>query len=271
VQDQFTLAATLILNAGLRHDRYYTFGGTTNPRVALIFTPQKSTTLKLIYGQAFRAPNNYELYFRDGFSIEQNPHLVPERIRSFELVMEQNLGPAFRLSASGFDNRIMNLIVQQVDPLSNFLVYRNSADVQSRGVELEIAGKTYHEIEGRVSYSVQRTENASTGSSLSNSPTQLVKMNVNAPLFRGGMSLGLEARYTDPRKTGAGTYAGRYGVANFTSASREFGGGYRLSASVYNLFNTRFSDPVGAEIAAPAVTQNGRDFRVQITRSFHFH
>jgi outer membrane receptor protein involved in Fe transport len=61
-----------------------------------------------------------------------------------------------------------------------------------------------------------------------------------------------------------------YGLVNLTLSSREFAGGFQLSGSVYNLFNRIYSDPVGAEIRMPALPQNGRDFRVQLVRTFHF-
>ena len=38
-QDEITLHEELILNVGLRHDHYDSFGGTTNPKLALIYDP----------------------------------------------------------------------------------------------------------------------------------------------------------------------------------------------------------------------------------------
>ena len=270
-QDEFTINRRLVFYAGVRHDQYQTFGGTTNPRFALIFTPAKSTTFKLIYGQAFRAPNNYELYFRDGFSVEGNPDLRPERIRSVEFVWEQSLAANYRVSASVFDNAIANLITQQIIPQDNKLIYKNSQTVRSRGLEWEIAGKTKNEIEGRISYSLQRTKDLATGLTLSNSPAQLIKTSLTWPLLRRSLSMGIEAQYTSPRKTDLGPCVNRYAIANVTATSREFGGGFRLSASVYNLFNRKYSDPVGTEIEGSVVQQNGIDFRIQISRAFHFY
>ena len=37
----------------------------TDPRVGLIYTPWRPSTFKLLYGQAFPAPNAYELYLFD--------------------------------------------------------------------------------------------------------------------------------------------------------------------------------------------------------------
>lgn len=83
--------------------------------------------------------------------------------------------------------------------------------------------------------------------------------------------MGIEAQYTSPRKTDLGPCVNRYAIANVTATSREFGGGFRLSASVYNLFNRKYSDPVGTEIEGSVVQQNGIDFRIQISRAFHFY
>jgi outer membrane receptor for ferrienterochelin and colicins len=270
VQDEFTITKHLILNAGLRHDDYQTFGGTTNPRVALIYSPLRRTTFKLIYGQAFRAPNNYELYYGDHISIEPNPNLQPERIRTEELIWEQDLGADFRVSASGFANQFTDLIDQQIDPKDGFIVYNNSESAHNRGFEVELGGKIASGIEGRFSYTLQKTVNPSTGLWLSDSPAQLAKANIIFPMARRRLTIGLELQYTDGRTTLVGSQVGSYTVSNVTLTSREFAKGFRVSASVYDVFNCQYRDPVGAEIVGSAVQQNGRDFRIKLTRTFHF-
>ncbi len=270
VQDEFAIAKGLILNAGLRHDQYQQFGGTTNPRLALIYSPRQRTTLKLIYGQAFRAPNNYELYYGDQISLEPNSHLAPETIRTEELVWVQDLGANFRISASGFANQFTNLINQQLDPNTGLLVFTNSESVHSRGLELELGGKTHSGIEGGVSYALQRTETPSTGLGLTDSPGQLAKANLLLPIARLRLAIAFGLQYTDSRTTAAGSQVGGYVVSNLTVTSREFASGFRLSGSIYNVFNSPYSDPAGAEIAGSMVQQNGRDFRIQLTRTFRF-
>jgi iron complex outermembrane receptor protein len=113
-QDEFTILKNLRLNAGLRYDHYSTFGGSLNPRVALIYNPFKQTALKLLYGQAFRAPNVYELFYQDG-GTSQKPgsNLKPEKINTYEVVWEQYFAKNYRFTASGYYYKIGNLITQQ--------------------------------------------------------------------------------------------------------------------------------------------------------------
>ena len=269
VQDEFTIRQGLILNAGLRHDQYQPFGGTTNPRVALIYAPLRRTTLKLIYGQAFRAPNDYELYYGDHVSIEANPYLRPEKIRTEEFIWEQDVAGDFRISASGFGSQFTHLITQEVDPKTSFIVYENSQSAHNRGLEVEFGGKVPSGIEGRLSYTLQKTVDTSTGLWLSDSPTQLAKANIIFPLAHRSLTIGFELQYADSRRTVVGTQVASYTLSNLTLTSREFSKGFRLSASLYNVFNSPYSDPVGAEIVGSTVRQDGRDFRIQLAHAFH--
>ena len=55
VQDEIRLTRWLIVNGGLRYDRYEAFQRVT-PRVALIAMPSTNQSFKYLYGRAFRAP-----------------------------------------------------------------------------------------------------------------------------------------------------------------------------------------------------------------------
>ena len=137
LQDEVALHRTLLLNVGLRHDHYDTFGGTTNPRAGLIYSPFTKTTVKALYGQAFRAPNAYELFWQQQDVAQSNPSLRPETNKTTELVLEQYLGTHVRVAAAGFHYGINGLITQQTDPVSNLLVYNNVESIRVKGLELE--------------------------------------------------------------------------------------------------------------------------------------
>jgi outer membrane receptor protein involved in Fe transport len=56
LQDEHQITSDLSATFGLRISDYSTAGTVTSPRGALIYHPGSSTTLKLLYGEAFRAP-----------------------------------------------------------------------------------------------------------------------------------------------------------------------------------------------------------------------
>ena len=114
IQDQIEVLDNLILNAGLRYDHYSTFGGSLNPRAALIYNPLPKTIVKLMYGEAFRAPNAYELHFDDGVYLQASPGLDPEEIRTYELLLEQYIGKNYRVTLTGFRNELKN-VIESVD------------------------------------------------------------------------------------------------------------------------------------------------------------
>ena len=99
---------------------------------------------------------------------------------------------------------------------------------------------------------------------------QLAKANLIYPVAGGKVVFGFELQYSDARKTLTGAQVDGNFVSNLTLTSREFARGFRMSASVYNVFNSPYSDPVGAEIVGSTVRQNGRDFRIQLVHTFHF-
>ncbi len=267
-QDEFTILDNLILNAGARYDHYKDFRGRINPRAGLIYNPLDGTTLKFLYGEAFRAPNTYELYYNDGNIAQQaNPDLDPETIRTYEIVLEQYIRN-FRFTVSGFYYDMKNLITQVTDPVSGLLVFRNAGDVTGKGFELELEGKWAKEVTGRVSYSFTETEDKETGTSLTNSPKHLVKLNTSFPLIRDKLSTGIEVQYTGPRKTLNGSDAGGFLVANLTFNSGKLFNDMVVSASVYNLFDQKYSDPVSKDIMQNAIEQDGRTFRLKFTYRF---
>ena len=269
LQDEFQVFDNLILNLGVRYDHYDTFGGTVNPRLALIYNPFEKTTLKLLYGRAFRAPSAFEGYYNDGFQTQKpNPNLHPERITTYELVWEQYLGDHLRSVASAFHYEINDLINLTLDPTDGLLVFRNMDKVRANGVELELNGKWRCGLEGRVSYSLQEASDEKTDELLTNSPKHLVKGNLIVPLLRERLFLSLEEQYTSERKTVSGNEAGGYAVTNLTLFGHHFLKGLELSASVYNLFDKKFSDPASEALLQDTIQQDGRNFRFKLTYAF---
>jgi iron complex outermembrane receptor protein len=267
VQDEFSIRKNLLLSAGLRFDHYSTFGGTLNPRVALIYSPAENTALKLLYGQAFRAPDDFELYY-NAVGYEANPALRPETIKTTEMVFERYFHKYTSLSASGFYNQIGGLVSQTTNPSTGLIHYSNLEEVHGKGLEFQLSEKRPSGWEGRLSYTVQASRSQLDNDTLTNSPKHLAKINLIAPLWSKKLFASFEGQEVSRRETVKETSLGGFFIANATFFSKDMFGRLQASASVYNLFDKRYADPAGNEFRQHSIPQDGRNFRVKLTYRF---
>ncbi|MGA7826690.1 MAG: TonB-dependent receptor [Geobacteraceae bacterium] len=268
LQDEYQIIDGLILTAGLRYDHFDTFGGTLNPRLAIIYSPVARTSLKFLFGTGFRAPNGYELFYGDGETMKPNPSLREERSTSYELILEQYLGRRFRGTVAGYYTKVKDLVTQVGDQADGLLTYANVSEADMKGVELEFDKKWDNGVSGRISYSYQDGSEVDTGQWLVNSAHHLVKLNLLAPLYRDAIFFGVEEQYTGRKNTLSGGLVHDFFVTNATLFSRNLLKNLELSASVYNLLDTRYSVPAGGEHLQQSIEQDGRSFRVKATWLF---
>lgn len=269
LQDEFSILKNLILNAGLRYDYYETFGGTLNPRLALIFSPREQSTVKLLYGTAFRAPNVYELYYHDQGRISKpSPNLKQETISTYELVYEQILSKNLRATSSFYSYTIDNLISQTVDPSDGLLIFQNSDKIEARGLEFQLIGKWVKGIEGKIGYSWQEALLKGTGETLSNSPKHLAKLNLSIPFFQDRLCISPEIQYMGKRKALTGNETDDFLALNVTFLVSKLVKGLEISASIYNLLDKVYADPGAAEHRQDTITQDGRTFRLKMIYRF---
>jgi iron complex outermembrane receptor protein len=266
-QDEWTVADGLVVNAGLRHDQYSTFGGTTNPRAAVVVKPFQGTVLKALYGQAFRAPNVYErLYDSPGY--KANPDLNPETIRSYEVVWEQALGRTVRLTAAAFLENIRGLITQTTDPADGLAVFRNVGAVDARGLEAGLETRFAGDLRARASYTLSDARDQDTKMRLSNSPAHLVKVNASAPLVGERLVLAVEGQFIGERRTRVGTWTDPVYLVHANLSSTGLVRGLTLSLGVRNLLDSRFVDPASPDWVTAAIPQDGLQLRAAATYRF---
>jgi iron complex outermembrane receptor protein len=260
----------LHLNAGFRYDQYADFDPAFSPRAALIYNPVGQSVFKLLYGEAFRAPNVFE--WRQNPSIPTK--IEPETIRTYEVVYEQGIGNHWRSSVAGFYNEIHNLITFQTASLQ----YVNLDQVEAGGVELSLEAFWATGVRGRVSYTYQETENEQTEAPLPDSPNHLGKLNLSVPLLKDKLFAGVEVQLASKRTSShfatalEGEEAPAYGIVNLTLLSVNLVKGLELSASVYNLLDKKYYDPSpqtpGHQTVQDIIEQDGRTWRVKLT--YHF-
>ena len=138
IQDVWHFANDWELTVGLRHDDYSDFGGTTNPRLALVWSTAYQLTTKLLYGEAFRAPSFAQTRAINNPLIKGNLELRPEQIKSYELAFDYR--PSYDLSFN------MNFFYYDWSDIIQFVpdgssgssrIAHNSGEQTGKGLEIE--------------------------------------------------------------------------------------------------------------------------------------
>lgn len=269
-QEEWAITDRLLLNAGIRHDHYSTFGGTTNPRIGLIYN-WNNTAAKLLYGQAFRAPNPFEQNY-SSISFLSNRNLVPERITTYEAVLEHSIMANLRATATLYHYQIKGLISQVtlsgtdgiVGTADDQLQYQNVDSIEANGLELTLEGKWPSGVEGRLSYALQKATDGSFDRRLTNSPQSLAKLNLIVPLVSDRLFAGLESRYISRRNTLAGNQAKEVFLTNLSLFGPKLVKGWELSGQISNLFDYHYGDPGSGDHLQDTIEQNGRTFWVKL-------
>ncbi|NOT86334.1 MAG: TonB-dependent receptor [Methylococcaceae bacterium] len=265
IQDDYSILDSLTLNAGVRLDYFSIFGETVNPRVGLIYNPWQNSTVKLLYGTAFRAPNQNELNYI-GTGITNSLHLQPEKLQTLELVLEHYFTSQLRVELNLFQTNIDKVIA--LTAIDNVLLQQqNIGNYDAHGIEAQIENNWLNGWQGRISYSWQQTKDKATNQIISNSPEHLLKLNLIAPLWTDKVFLGFETQVMSARKTSSGEVAGHV-VSNLTLFTQKWLKGLELSGGVYNLFDQRYFDPVSDAYRQNGIQQDALTFRVKASLDF---
>ncbi len=244
--------------AGLRYDTYNSFGDTLNPRLGLILKPWKNTTVKLLYGQAFRAPD----------AREEKSHVKPESIRTYELVGEQYFSAHWHATVSIFQNDITDLIDNTSNSVTGKNGVANVCDARVRGASVEVEGKSDTGWMLRASYSRHQATDAQIGTRLINSPQDLAKLQLGIPLYGEKLSANIEFLYVGDRLTYQRQDSGTTWLMNATLFSHELAPGLDLSASIYNLLDQHYRVPGSINRLQDTIEQDGRAYRLKLTYRF---
>lgn len=265
VQDDFQISASTTFSGGLRFDSYSQGQSQFSPRLGLIQRLGERTVAKLLYGTAFRPPNAYEEHYAfPGLQIA-SAGLQPEKIATYEFIVESLPAENFQIKSSIYEYRIKNLIDSGTDPVTGFDQFQNLNTATARGAEIEAeyAFRSGAHLRGSLSYSRARDGN---GGRLENSPAFLAKFNASIPaseIWRAGF----EGQFTSSRDTAFGTIPA-YSVANLTFSSTRPQHGWEFFASLYNIFDKSYFNAAFLDPPRDRVEMDGRTYRLKAI--FHF-
>jgi iron complex outermembrane receptor protein len=268
-QNEFNLLSSLTTVAGLRVDKMSGYDAALSPRAALIATPDGQTTIKALYGEAFRAPSAAEARLTTSL-YEENPNLDPERVRTLEFSLQRRLARELMAGVSAYDYRISGLIDPvQFDP-SGTLQYRNIAASRGRGLELELDLLPSGPVSGRVTYAWQRTNDEATDEDLTNSPARVATVSLLTKMSERLRSAAV-IRHETGRLTLAGTTTPAFvrtdiNIGYVLPVGGPFGSSHsaQLSLRVTNLFDERYYAPGGLEHIQAAIEQGRRALSLRL-------
>lgn len=241
LQDEWQLPYNVNLTAGVRYDHYSDFGDTVNPRLGLVWSFLDNADLKLLYGQAFRAPNFVELYNANNLAAIGGSDIKPERIETYEAGLAWRLNRYLAANMNYFFSTISDQIAQTGSPA----VYSNLSKSETQGVELGLNGAIGPEVTWKANYAWQDPRDANSGQRLPYVPSHRASGSINyAPLKY--VNLHTDVLWTGPRPRDKGdtrSEVSDYTTVDLAATFKNFYRTLEIQATVRNLFDQRYKDP----------------------------
>jgi len=246
VQDEWQLGPDWALTAGLRHDRYSDFGGTTNPRLALVWDASLDLTAKLMYGRAFRAPAFIEAYGESNPVALGNPNLRPETNGTLEAALAWQARSDTQLNLTIYRYRMGDMIRTVPNAIAGTgATYRNTGDQDGHGLELEAVFQAARTLRMLANYSWQRSTDKASGRDAGYAPRHHLYARAEWQPANG-IVLAPQLNLVAGRARAPGD--ARRPIADYATVDlalrRERGhGAWEWSASLRNLFNADVREP----------------------------
>ncbi len=265
-QDEWNFARDWTLTAGVRYDHYSDFGGTWNPRVALVWQTAYNLTSKLLYGRAFRAPS-----FAEQFNINNpvalgNPNLDPETIDSIELAFDYQPWRTFRTKLNLYGYFYQDIIRFVAAPDATRTA-QNSGNQTGYGLELETTWDVTETVRLDVNYAFQKSIDDSLNSDVGFAPTHQVYARADWR-FLPQWNLDAQLNWVGDRKRAAGdgrSQVGDYTTIDLTLRGEELFHGLGLSLAIKNLLNSNTREPSTNALLIPGdLPLNGRSYYLEL-------
>ena len=111
-----------------------------SPKFSVKFRPFEVTTLRFSIAKSFNAPMLHDLiggYCRPGYVSLPSPKLKPEKVTSWEIGWDQEIGKRIRLTCTYFENHIYDLRYRKrwTEEGTTYSVYENADKGRIRGLE----------------------------------------------------------------------------------------------------------------------------------------
>jgi iron complex outermembrane receptor protein len=267
-QDEWRLADHWLLTAGVRYDDYSDFGGTFNPRLALVWDINEQLTSKLLYGKAFRAPNFAEQFTQNNPVVLGNRSLQPETINTYEWAFSYRPVSALSTAVNVFYYQIDKLISAVPEPGNVANIYQNSGDQNGYGTEFEWNWKVTEQWNLKGNYAWQHSINEATKSSVTGVPEHHVYV-ILGWQFLPQWQLQPQLNWIGGRASvsGGSQNLSDYETTDLTLRGKKLFGHLNLAASLRNAFDTKYYEPTALQLPQ-TLPMPGRSFYLEASVNF---
>jgi outer membrane cobalamin receptor len=261
VQYLRNLRSTTRLTLGGRYDEYPDITSRFSPRLGLVEQLSDIYSLKLLYGEAFRAPTLTETGLMNNPLLFGNPNLTHEVVKTWDLILMGNWSST-SLSLGLFQNRYEKPIETAFSGSAR--TYENGASEQSNGVEIELIQELSSNWSLRTSYTCMDLPD-----SAFREAEQLASVQVNYSAARWNWNL--MGFYQDQRQTSI-TNTTRTALSDFwvlnTQWVYHFSHGYDLTLQLKNLTDADYATPAQGLGKSDGIPNRGREFMAEIQWQF---
>lgn len=268
-QDEIHIAQNVHGYLGLRYDHPSYTTGTTMPRIALAYELNEKTTFKAMYGESYRTPTQFEMFYVDDITYRTPGILKPETIKTYEIVADRVLNRSFSVETSAFVYNVHDLLVFKTDSdVTETGRTVNLSEANAQGLEALVRYRSGIGLTAHASYDYQYTHSSLIDGEMVNAPRHLGKIGCEIPLLGEEWLGGVEWQLMSNRKTDDGSNVGGYGVVNLNVSGKDWPTrGVECSAGVFNVFNREYLDPVASAVQ-DTLMQDGRCLHFKVALEF---
>jgi len=261
-QDEWQLAKDWQLTAGVRYDDYSDFGGTVNPRIALVWDINEQLTSKLLYGKAFRAPTFSEQGNQNNPVLLGNRNLKPETIQTYEWAFDYRPISSLRTGVNLYYYQIKDII-----GVANS-TFQNGGNQEGYGSELEWNWQVSEQWNVMGNYAWQHSTNEQTNQQVAGVPEHHVYFATRWQ-FMPDWQLQPQINWIGGRinTIAANGALNDYETIDITLRGKKLFGHLNVAASMRNMFDANYSEPASVNIGQN-LPMPGRSFYLEASVNF---
>lgn len=241
-QDLVSVTDKIDLILGLRLDNYSDVGSTLSRRAGFVYRASDETTLKLLYGSAYRAPTFTEADALGHINLRMgDPNIKPEESNTYEAVIVYSPNFYNKFILNFYYTKLHNVI--DLEELYDTPIgYQNYPDRESKGVEFEYFFKTgmKHNLYFNASYTNTDYATSPDGAQANPDPSIVQRMPDISPFMAKALYI-----YKPTSKLSLGTAWRYYSATTQTRmpwvVSSVTAGDYKASVPAVQIFDETFT------------------------------